>query len=79
VSVGAYKNLCAILETTTQRKTPLEPAILGKGRELYLAVVQREDQKILASVPFEPGQEDEAAEDVARMLTLDGGLPPGMA
>lgn len=75
--MGAFKNLCAIVDTTKNRRIPLSLGIRGgpKGG-FFLAIT--EGNKTLASVPFEPGQEDEAAEDVARQLTLDGGLPRGM-
>jgi hypothetical protein len=86
--VGAYLNLCAIVDTTRVRRRPLELEIRGDSPDLILAIVEKgygksrhaahRADRTLATVPFEPGAEDAAAEDIARKLTLDGMLPPGL-
>ena len=85
-----YKKLAAIVESTQRgqfkRASPLELEIGGTDNDLILRVVQRgpnaktgkRERRILATAPFSPGQQDQAARDVARQLTLDGDLPTGM-
>jgi hypothetical protein len=84
--MGAYKNLCAMLETTKGKRNELRAEIRGQPPDLILAVVRyrtfdgKRDKigNTLATAPFRPGHEDWAAADVARRLTLDGDLPRGM-
>lgn len=69
--MGAYKNLMSIVD-----QTRLQIEIRGTAPDLILAATQ--DGRELATVPFEPGHEDEAAMDLSRRLTLDGKPPPGL-
>lgn len=76
-----YKKLAAIVESTQRgrhkREHPLYLEIGNEGEGMWLRITQQ--NKTLASVPYELGQEDAAARDLARRLTLDGTLPDGMA
>lgn len=80
-----YKRLAAIIATTKDRHKPLELLVrMGAdlaaegevGRQLWLVVMMGKRQ--LAAAPFDSGDPNVAARDVARQLTLDQSLPTGM-
>lgn len=82
---GQYKKLMAILETTKDRVHPMYPEIHGQQGALWFSIVEQRGPKNaanatrrLVTVPFDPANPDEAAEDAARRLTIDGNLPTGM-
>lgn len=77
MATGQYKRLLAILDTTKARSNPLYAELNGDPADLILRIADSQGQ-VLATAPFDPENPDAAAEDVARRLTLDGGLPPGM-
>lgn len=80
-----YKRLAAIVATTKDRHKPLELLVrMGAdlaaegevGRQLWLVVMMGDKQ--VAASPFDSGDPDAAARDVARQLTMDRSLPAGM-
>lgn len=79
-----YRQLSAIVETTKDHPRVLGLEVRGDPRKggLFLAVTRtdtREGKTVtLVTAPFDPANPDEAAEDCARRLTLDGELPRGM-
>lgn len=67
-----YRKFMAIVD-----KTRMTVVLVSNGSGLWLTAKQKD--KVLASVPFDPCHPDAAAHDLARRLTLDGTLPPGMS
>lgn len=76
-----FRKLQLIVETRYPAARPLRLAIYGRGRNRTLALYRRtHDAKwgLLTKTHYSKATAEQAAEAIARSMTLDGELPPGM-
>ncbi len=75
-----FRKLQLIVATSDSAARPLRLAIYGRGRNRTLALYRqtRSDWDLLTKTHYSKTTADEAANAVARAMTLDGELPIGM-
>ena len=74
----AYKALCVYLDATKGRALELRPELEWTETGMWRLVVRRMDRDE-PMAEYTATDLDQCARGVARKLTLDGGLPPGLA